>query len=197
MPDQDIGRNVADTARDVRAGIAHHDIDSAESRNGVLDQRRNVGRLADVGVYAQSVPHVGLAGRADHAVWKYALDHDFAVLTINARDFIELLDVAVHPGLIVLRESGLSRDEQWDRIKPVVEHVKDSGDQDFLVNKLIEIAGTGQFEVREIPQLTWLRLISSRVTTTATTEGIDLSVWLSPMRSSFVRILHCHGTVYS
>jgi len=103
----------------------------------------------------------------------------------------------VHPGLIVLRESGLSRDEQWDRIKPVVEHVKDSGDQDFLVNKLIEIAGTGQFEVREIPQLTWLRLISSRVTTTATTEGIDLSVWLSPMRSSFVRILHCHGTVYS
>jgi len=54
-----------------------------------------VGRLADVGVYAQSVPHVGLAGRADHAVWKYALDHDFAVLTINARDFIELLDVAV------------------------------------------------------------------------------------------------------
>ena len=73
-----------------------------------------VGRLADVGVYAQSVPHVGLAGRADHAVWKYALDHDFAVLTINARDFIELLDVAVHPGLIVLRESGLSRDEQWD-----------------------------------------------------------------------------------
>jgi len=38
----------------------------------------------------------------------------FAVLTINARDFIELLDVAVHPGLIVLRESGLSRDEQWD-----------------------------------------------------------------------------------
>ena len=131
-----------------------------------------VGRLADVGVYAQSVPHVGLAGRADHAVWKYALDHDFAVLTINARDFIELLDVAVHPGLIVLRESGLSRDEQWDRIKPVVKHVKDSGDQDFLVNKLIEITGTGQFEVREIPQpLTWLRLISGRVTSTATTEG--------------------------
>ena len=41
---------------------------------------------------------------------------------------------------------------QWDRIKHVVEHVKDTGYQDFLVNKLIEIAGTGQFEVREIPQ---------------------------------------------
>src|SRR5713226_1488400 len=66
-----------------------------------------VARLAEVGIYAQSVPHVGLAGRADHEIWQYALDHDFAVVTTNARDFIELLDVDVHPGLIVLRESGI------------------------------------------------------------------------------------------
>jgi hypothetical protein len=33
--------------------------------------------------------------------------------TTNVRDFIELLDV--HPGLLVLCESGLSRTEQWDR----------------------------------------------------------------------------------
>jgi predicted nuclease of predicted toxin-antitoxin system len=65
--------------------------------------------LAEVGVYAQSVPHVGLAGRADHVVWQDALDHDFAVVPTNAQDFIELLNVPVHPGLIVLRESGLSR----------------------------------------------------------------------------------------
>jgi predicted nuclease of predicted toxin-antitoxin system len=110
-----------------------------------------VARLAEVGIYAQCVPHVGLAGRADHEIWQYALDHDFAVVTTNARDFIELLDVDVHPGLIVLRESGLSRDEQWRRIQPVVEYVKNSGDKDFLLNKLIEIAGTGRFETREIP----------------------------------------------
>ena len=54
-----------------------------------------VTRLAEVGVYAQSVPHVGLAGRADHEIWQYALDHDFAVVATNARDFIELLDVDV------------------------------------------------------------------------------------------------------
>lgn len=71
-----------------------------------------VGRLADVDVYAQSVPHLGLSGRLDHDIWRYALDHDFAVVTTNARDFIPLLDVEVHPGLIVLRESGLTRDEQ-------------------------------------------------------------------------------------
>src|ERR1022692_4930096 len=98
-----------------------------------------VHRLADLSVYAQSVPHVGLAGRADLQVWRYALDHDFAVVTTNARDFIHLLNEEVHPGLIVLRESGLTRDEQWERLKPVVKRVIESGDEDFLVNKLVEI----------------------------------------------------------
>ncbi len=109
------------------------------------------GRLAEMEVYAQSVPHVGLAGRGDSEIWKYALDHDFAVVTTNARDFIRLLDVDVHPGLIVLRDSGLSRADQWDRLRPVIEHLKRSRDQDPLVNKLIEVTGTGQFVVRDIP----------------------------------------------
>jgi predicted nuclease of predicted toxin-antitoxin system len=110
-----------------------------------------VTRLAEIGVYAHSVRHVGLAGRADHEIWRYALDHGFAVVTTNSRDFIELLDVDVHPGLIVLRESGLSRNEQWDRLRPVIEHVKDSGDEDFLLNHLVEITGVERFEVRDIP----------------------------------------------
>jgi predicted nuclease of predicted toxin-antitoxin system len=59
-------------------------------------------------------------------IWQYALDHDFTVVTTNARDFIELLDVPIHPGLIVLRENGLSRQEQWERLISVVEHVKKS-----------------------------------------------------------------------
>lgn len=108
--------------------------------------------LAQVDVYSQSVPHVGLAGRPDHVIWQYALDHDFAVVTTNARDFIALLDVPVHPGLIVLRQSGLSRAEQWEWLKPVLEFVKKSGDEDFLLNKLIEIAGVGEFKIRVIPE---------------------------------------------
>jgi predicted nuclease of predicted toxin-antitoxin system len=111
-----------------------------------------VRNLADMGVYAQSVPYVGLSGRLDHEIWKYALDHDFAVVTSNARDFIPLLDVEVHPGLIVLRESGLTRDEQWARIEPVVEHVKDSEDPNLLLNKLVEVSGIRHFELREIPR---------------------------------------------
>ena len=53
--------------------------------------------------------------------------------------------------MCVLRESGLSRNEQWDRLRPVIEHVKDSGNEDFLLNKLIEITGLGRFEARDIP----------------------------------------------
>lgn len=79
-----------------------------------------VARLADLGVYAQ------------------------------ARDFIELLNVEVHPGLVVLRESGLTREEQWLRIRPVIEEAKNSNDEDFFLNKLIEIKGVGKFEVRSI-----------------------------------------------
>src|SRR5580692_9462161 len=110
-----------------------------------------VARLAEVGIYAQSVPHVGLAGRADHEIWQYALDHDFAVVTTNARDFIELLDIDVHPGLIVLRESGLSRQEQWDRIEPVLQHLIERNDPDFMLNKVIEIEAPGRFSAREVP----------------------------------------------
>jgi len=110
-----------------------------------------VRRLAECGVYAQAVPHVGLSGRTDREVWKYALDHDFVVVTTNARDFIQLLNVDVHPGLIVLRESGLTRDEQWDRIWPVIEYVKGSGDDDLLINKLVEVVGIGRFEIRKLP----------------------------------------------
>jgi len=32
----------------------------------------------------------------------------------------KLLSVDVHRGLIVLRESGLTRKEQWDRLAPVL-----------------------------------------------------------------------------
>lgn len=108
-------------------------------------------RLSACGIYAQSVPHVGMAGRTDRELWKYALDHDFVVVTTNARDFIQLLNVDLHPGLIVLRESGLNRDEQWARIHPVIEHVHSSGDEDLLVNKLVEVAGIDDFEIRRLP----------------------------------------------
>jgi predicted nuclease of predicted toxin-antitoxin system len=109
-----------------------------------------VHRLGEHDVFAQAVPHVGLSGRPDHEIWKYALDHDLSVVTTNARDFIKLLDVDVHPGLIVLRQSGLTREEQWAALLPVIEHMKASGDKNFLLNKLVEIISPGKWETSDI-----------------------------------------------
>ena len=99
---------------------------------------------------AQPAPYDGkeLKRRMHGAV--DALKHDFAVVTTNARDFVRLLDVDIHPGLIILRESGLSRAEQWERLDPVIRYLADSADENPLMNRLIEVRGVGQFEIREI-----------------------------------------------
>jgi hypothetical protein len=60
--------------------------------------------------------------------------------------------VEVHPGLIVLRESGLTRDEQWGRIQPIIDHILESSDDDFLLNKLVKNSAAGEWEIRENPK---------------------------------------------
>ena len=110
-----------------------------------------VERLSELGIFAQSVPHVGMAGASDGEIWQFAFAHDFAVVTTNARDFIELLDIDVHGGLIVLRESGLTREEQWARLKPVLEYLISLEDEDCMVNKLVEITAQGKYKIRQIP----------------------------------------------
>ncbi len=107
---------------------------------------------AALGIYSQSVPHVGLSGSSDRSVWSYAFENDFTVVTTNARDFVVLLEVELHAGLIVLREGGLSRKAQWDQLKPALEHVLSTGDADYMINKLIEVRGIGAFDVRDIPR---------------------------------------------
>jgi predicted nuclease of predicted toxin-antitoxin system len=107
--------------------------------------------MASLGCYGVAVPHVGLSGASDPSVWHYAYENDLTVITTNAKDFLALLDVEVHPGLIVLRESGLSRQEQWDRIEPVLQHLLQLNDPNFLLNKVVEIEAPGRFSVREIP----------------------------------------------
>jgi predicted nuclease of predicted toxin-antitoxin system len=110
------------------------------------------GWTADLGIYAQSVPHIGLSGASDPSLWTYAFENDLTVVTTNARDFVELLNVELHPGLIVLREGGLSRQAQWDRLRPALEHLLSTGDPDYMINRVIEVWGVGQFDVRSVPE---------------------------------------------
>lgn len=104
------------------------------------------------GIYAASVAHVGLAGRSDPEVWRYAFEHDFVVVTANVRDFLELLDVELHPGLIVFREGGLTRAEQGDRLEAALDHVQSQPDPAaYMVNRVVEVIAAGQVVTREIP----------------------------------------------
>lgn len=111
---------------------------------------RLVEHLAKRHVFAQCVPHVGLAGKSDPEIWRYAYDHDQAVVTANARDYLTLAGQAeVHAGLIVLRALGLTAAEQWQWLEPVIEHlVEDSID---LLNQVVEVSGVGRFAIRPIP----------------------------------------------
>jgi predicted nuclease of predicted toxin-antitoxin system len=107
--------------------------------------------MAALGCYGVAVPHAGLSGASDRAVWHYAYENDLTVITTNAKDFLAHLNVEVHPGLIVLRESGLSRQEQWERIEPVLRYLLERKDTHFMLNKLIEVEAPDRFSTREVP----------------------------------------------
>jgi hypothetical protein len=71
---------------------------------------------------------------------------------VQSRDPAVFVLVPLFPGLIVLRESGLSRQEQWDRIELVLQHLRKLNNPNFMLNKVIEIEGPDHFTVREIPE---------------------------------------------
>ena len=106
-------------------------------------------QLARRQIFAQHVAHIGLAGVSDPELWSYAFAHDLIVVTMNARDFLQLAeDAELHAGLIVLRESGLSREEQWDRLASVMDHLVEI--ERDLVNTVIEVWSPGEFTIRDV-----------------------------------------------
>lgn len=90
----------------------------------VLDENlspRLVSRVLALGVFAVHIAHLGRSGASDPEIWEYAYRNDAVVVTINAADFPVLVqDVEVHPGLIVLRRSGLSPEDQWRFLEPAI-----------------------------------------------------------------------------
>jgi predicted nuclease of predicted toxin-antitoxin system len=109
-----------------------------------------VQKLAEIGIPAQHVAHVGLAVQPDSVVWAYAFEHDFALFTLNVADFLELArNVELHPGAIVLRRAGLDRDEQWAYLQRALAQVDVSA---TLVNKVIEVAEDGTAVVPDMPE---------------------------------------------
>jgi predicted nuclease of predicted toxin-antitoxin system len=124
--------------------------------NILLDENlspRLVARLSMVGVFAQHVSHVGLSGKSDFDVWCYAFAHEQIVITINAKDFLNLAaNSELHSGLMILRQSGLTTQEQWEWIEPAIKLAKSEEEQGRnLINRAIEIFSPEHLVVRNLP----------------------------------------------
>jgi len=95
---------------------------------------------------------VGLAGKSDAEIFRHAFANDFSVVTINAADFITLAaGCDLHPGLVVLRVMGLTAEEQWGHLLPVLEHLAKQDDPNALTNRVIEVTGVGKFKSYPLP----------------------------------------------
>lgn len=76
----------------------------------------------------------------------FALDHDYAFVTNNRRDFLrEYARLSAHDGLIILVPM-VERDEQIRLFNLVLDCVRGLPD---TVNKLIEIFSDGEIRVRD------------------------------------------------
>jgi hypothetical protein len=65
---------------------------------------------------------------------------------------MNLLDVELHPGVIMLREGSLSRDEQWNRLELALDHIlKNADPAGFMINRVVEVMSAREIRVREIP----------------------------------------------
>jgi predicted nuclease of predicted toxin-antitoxin system len=106
----------------------------------------------DQGVEASAVVHVALQGRPDIQVWQHAYAQSQIVVTVNVGDFISLAQkIDLHPGVIALREAGLSRSMQWERLQEAIRYVEThcAGD---LTNQVLEVKGVGDVLLHNVPQ---------------------------------------------
>jgi hypothetical protein len=87
MADEVGGRGLVEPAGEMRAGIAHHDIDAAEALDDIPDQRRDVGRLAEIGHEDAALAGAQLRERGIEPLALAAADRDPAALLAEpARD---------------------------------------------------------------------------------------------------------------
>jgi len=106
----------------------------------------------DQGLEASAAIYVGLQGAPDIQVWRHAYAQSQIVVTVNVGDFLSLArTVELHPGVIALREAGLARRAQWDRLQEAIEFVRRECAGD-LTNQVLEVKGAGELVLHAIPE---------------------------------------------
>jgi len=111
-------------------------------------------RAAKLGCYAAHVAHFGLAGCSDPDIFRHAFENDMVVATMNVGDFLTLAArIDLHPGVIALRVSGLTGDEQWAYLEPALRDCLQAPDPGAaMINHIVEIVGIGRFRRYPLPK---------------------------------------------
>jgi hypothetical protein len=98
------------------------------------------------GLHADHVVWLGKGGMQDWNLVPFALDHDYAFVTNNRRDFLRAYArLSAHDGLIILVPM-VERDEQIRLFGLALDHVQTLSD---TVNKLVEVFSDGEIRVRD------------------------------------------------
>ena len=76
---------------------------------------------------------------------------DQIVVTVNVGDFLRLAaSMEVHPGVIALREAGLSAEQHWLRVQSALQLIQHGQGTDLL-NRVLEIQSEAVHVWHEIP----------------------------------------------
>jgi predicted nuclease of predicted toxin-antitoxin system len=110
--------------------------------------------LQTEGVDAVHVRERGLLGATDPQVLERAYEEDRVLVTANVDDFVRLArSVPLHPGLVLIEEGGLTREEQTQVIRAALAHLeaeKQAGRD--LVNRVLRIWLDGEAIFEDIPR---------------------------------------------
>ena len=91
----------------------------------------------------------GLDSRPDHAIARWCVEHDFALVTNNARDFRRIYArLELHPGLVLILPRVLAPDQQR-LFGLVLDRIESEPD---LINKLVEIDAAGVITISDWPE---------------------------------------------
>ena len=109
--------------------------------------------LSKAGHNVYHVRDRGLRGRADHVIWRRAIDESRVLVTINARDFVRLAKrEELHGGLITF-PSRLTPDEQLAQIvRAIARFDADIAQGRDSLNRWLDIGDDGTIEVTDLPK---------------------------------------------
>lgn len=88
----------------------------------------------------------GLLGESDPFILQKAYDEDRILVTANVKDFQRLaLARELHPGIVLVLDGSLSRDEQLDLMRRIVAEItQELLEERDMVNRVLEIEVNGE-----------------------------------------------------